>query len=192
MVRFRTGDRKAFAVLVRRHQRSLYHFALRHLRSPTQAEDVVQEAFARVVQNATEFKHEAKFLTWLFAITRNLCIDQLRKNSYRRHPSLDQPVGASDDDGPSLGERIADPSTDTERRATARELQGRIAAAVDALPDEQREVFLLREVASLPFKDIATLTGTPENTVKSRMRYALERLQAALEEYEQLAREVGR
>ena len=64
----------------------------------------------------------------------------------------------------------------------------RIARAVDTLPDEQREVFLMREVANLPFKEIAEITNVPENTVKSRMRYALERLQEALVEYEEYAR----
>ena len=59
---------------------------------------------------------------------------------------------------------------------------------VEELPQEQREVFLLREVGNLPFKDIAQITGVPENTVKSRMRYALERLQESLSEYEDYAR----
>ena len=75
-----------------------------------------------------------------------------------------------------------------EREATGTELKERIAKAVEALPDEQREVFLMREVANLPFKEIAEVTGVPENTVKSRMRYALERLQQALSEYEEYAR----
>jgi RNA polymerase sigma-70 factor (ECF subfamily) len=60
--------------------------------------------------------------------------------------------------------------------------------AVDALPDEQREVFLLREIGNLPFKEIAVVTGVGENTVKSRMRYALDRLQEALSDFEEFAR----
>jgi RNA polymerase sigma-70 factor (ECF subfamily) len=63
-----------------------------------------------------------------------------------------------------------------------------IVSAVESLPDEQREVFLLREVANLPFKEIAEVTGTAENTVKSRMRYALERLRTALMEFEEYSR----
>ena len=64
----------------------------------------------------------------------------------------------------------------------------RIIKAVEALPPEQREVFLLRQLSRVPFKEIAKMTGVPENTVKSRMRYALERLQEALSEYEDYAR----
>jgi RNA polymerase sigma-70 factor (ECF subfamily) len=188
MVRFQRGDRAAFAILVRRHQTPLYNFAYRQLRVPSQAEDVVQEAFVRVVQNAADFKHEARFTTWLYTITRNLCIDQLRKRALRKHASLDEARHGEEGDGPTLGEQTADARASVEREATGTELKERIARAVETLPDEQREVFLMREIANLPFKEIADITGVPENTVKSRMRYALERLQQALSEYEEYAR----
>ena len=188
MLRFQRGDQLAFAELVRRHKVGLYNFAYQRLRSPSGAEDIVQEAFVRVVQNATDFKHEARFTTWLYTITRNLCIDQLRKNAHRKHASLDEPTGQREHEGPTLGERTADFRASVERAVTGNELKARIAAAVEKLPDDQREVFLMREVANLPFKEIADITGAPENTVKSRMRYALERLQLALEEFEEYAR----
>jgi RNA polymerase sigma-70 factor (ECF subfamily) len=188
MVRFQSGDRSAFTVLVRRHQSPLYNFALRQLRSPSAAEEVVQDAFVRVVHNAAEFKHAARFSTWLYTITRNLCIDHVRKRSLRNHPSLDESKGAQGGDGPTLGERTADGRANVERSAVAIEIRERLLTAVDELPDEQREVFLLREVSNIPFKEIAEIVGVPENTVKSRMRYALERLQAALSDFEEYAR----
>ncbi len=187
MLRFQDGDRAAFAQLVRRHQGPLFNFALRQIRVQSVAEDIVQEAFVRVVQNAADFKHEARFTTWVYTITRNLCIDQMRKRALRKHPSLDQSHG-EEGDGPTLGEMTPDPHASVEREATGSELKERIARAVDKLPDEQREVFLMREVSNLPFKEIAEITRVPENTVKSRMRYALERLQEALAEYEDYAR----
>jgi RNA polymerase sigma-70 factor, ECF subfamily len=187
MLRYQQGDRSAFAALVRRHQRPLFNFALRQVRLPSVAEDVVQETFVRVVQNAADFKHEARFTTWVYTITRNLCIDHLRKRALRKHPSLDERRG-EEGEGPTLGEQTADPRASVEREATGTELKERIARAVDKLPDDQREVFLMRELSNLPFKEIAEITGVPENTVKSRMRYALERLQEALEEYEDYAR----
>ena len=187
MLRYQQGDKSAFPVLVRRHQQALFNFAFRQVRVPQLAEDVVQETFVRVVQNAADFKHEARFTTWVYTITRNLCIDQLRKRALRKHPSLDQASG-EEGDGPTLGEQTADPRASVEREATGTELKERIARAVDKLPDDQREVFLMREVSNLPFKEIAEITNVPENTVKSRMRYALERLQEALAEYEDYAR----
>lgn len=186
MLRYQGGDRAAFAQLVRRHQGPLYNFALRQVRTAQVAEDVVQETFVRVVQNARDFKHEARFTTWVYTIVRNLCIDHLRKSALRKHPSLDAARG-DDAEGPTLGEQTADARANVEREAGGTELKTRIARAVELLPDEQREVFLMREVSNLPFKEIAQITGVPENTVKSRMRYALERLQEALEEYEDYA-----
>jgi RNA polymerase sigma-70 factor (ECF subfamily) len=182
MIRFQAGDRSAFAGLVRRYQGPLYNFALRRTRSPSNAEEVVQEAFVRVVQNAGDFKHAARFSTWVFTIVRNLCVDQARRSALRRHPSLDEPRRADQADGPTLGEQTADSRANVERQARSTEIRERVLAAVDELPEEQREVFVMREVSNLPFKQIAEIIGIPENTVKSRMRYALERLQAALSE----------
>lgn len=189
MVRYQRGDREAFAELVLRYKAPIYNFVIRHVRHGNTAEDLTQDVFLRVVQNAGEFKHEARFSTWLYTIARNLCVDQLRKASHRRHPSLDQPVGSSDGARP-LGESVADPhhSASAERAAQSSQVAARILQAVDALPEEQREVFLLREIGNLPFKEIAEVTGVGENTVKSRMRYALDRLQQALSEFEEYAR----
>jgi RNA polymerase sigma-70 factor (ECF subfamily) len=188
MIRFQRGDRAAFTLLVRKHQTPLYNFVLRHLRSTSLAEEVVQDAFVRVVHSAAEFKHEARFSTWLYTIARNLCIDQTRKNALRRHPSLDEPVRADGADGPTLGDHTADGGANVERAAGATEIRERVLAAIETLPEEQREVFLMREISNLPFKEIAEIVGASENTVKSRMRYALERLQGALSEFEEYAR----
>jgi len=189
MVRYQRGDRDAFAMLVKRHNKQVYNFVLRQLKAPALCEDVTQEVFMRLVQNAADFKHEARFSTWLYAIARNLCIDQLRRLQHRRHPSLDQPVGDASD-GRTLGDSQAaqHPSASAERSAVSSEVQASILKAVEALPDDQREVFLLREIADLPFRDIAEITGVPENTVKSRMRYALDRLKHALCDFEEYAR----
>jgi len=189
MVRYQRGERKAFVELVRRHNRSIYNFVLRQLRVPSVAEDVTQDVFMRLVQNAAEFKHEARFLTWLYTIARNLCIDQLRKLSHRRHASLDQPQ-SDQAEAQLLGETISDPNpqASAERNALSSEVRSSIVKAVDSLPDDQREVFLLREIANLPFREIAEITGVGENTVKSRMRYALDRLKDALCDFEEYAR----
>ena len=189
MLRYQRGDRRAFAELVRRHKKPLFNFVLRYLRSPSGAEDVTQEAFLRVVQRAAEFKHEARFSTWLYTIARNLCIDHSRKMKLRRHPSLDAPTTEDGSARPML-EVLPDPKPegDVGRAAEWTVMRRSIVVAVEALPDDQREVFLLREVGNLPFKEIAEVTGVAENTVKSRMRYALERLRLALSEFEEYAR----
>lgn len=187
MVRYQRGDREAFAELLRRYERPIYNFALRYLQHPSWAEDVTQDTFLRLVQRAGEFKHESRFSTWLYTIARNLCVDQLRRQKHRRHASLDQSDGV--DDAPA-GEKVADtkPASSTERVAVAHEIREQVFLAIDELPEEQREVFLLRHIGDVSFQEIAEITGVGENTVKSRMRYALERLQRALCEFEEYAR----
>lgn len=191
MARYQRGDSEAFATLVKRHKRRIYNFVLRQVKQHAIADELAQEVFLRVVQRGGEFKHEARFTTWLYAIARNLCIDHLRKQSLRRHPSLDQAPN-SDPNAVPLRETVADPNprSSVERGVTSARVGQSILRAIDELPEDQREVFLLREIGNLPFKEIAEITGAGENTVKSRMRYALERLQRTLSEFEEYAREL--
>lgn len=183
MRRYQAGDAAAFAILMRRHLGKLYNFVARHTGNRAVAEDLSQEVFLRVVERAGDFKHEARFTTWLYTIARNQCIDHLRKASLRRHPSLDD-AGPGDERLP-LKERLENQSVGIsgERVAMDGEVKERIVAGLAKLPDEQREVFLLREISNLPFQEIAAVTGVPENTVKSRMRYALERLREGMADY---------
>lgn len=187
LARYSQGDQAAFPLLVRRYERPLFTFALRYLRAREPAREVTQEAFLRVVRRSREFRKDARFSTWIFSILRNLCIDELRRAKHRRHASLEDDHGTP---GGALAERLEGqgPGIDPERSMNSSTLGRDLEAALAALPSEQLEVFLLREVAGLPFKEIAITTDTPENTVKSRMRYALERLQQALLHHEDSAK----
>jgi RNA polymerase sigma-70 factor (ECF subfamily) len=186
MVRYKRGDRDAFAELARRYQRPLYNFSVRYVSHREAAREITQEAFLRVVRHSADFKHESRFSTWIFAITRNLCVDELRKAKHRSHPSLDE----TKDNHATLLEKVdaGRKSPDGEQGASNNELRHGITKAVDLLPEDQREVFLMRQLGNIPFAEIARVTGVPENTVKSRMRYAIERLQRELSDYEEYAR----
>jgi RNA polymerase sigma-70 factor (ECF subfamily) len=187
--RFIAGDAGAFAVLLQRYQRPIFNFIARNVRDAEAAADLLQEVFTRVVQRSSDFNRASKFSTWLYAIARNLCIDHMRRMKHRRHASLDG-AGPGDHDGSGSAwvERLALAQPGTEREASAGGLRSRIAAAIEALPEEQREVFLMRELQQMPFAEIALVVGVSENTIKSRMRYALERLQEALADCEEYAR----
>lgn len=182
MLSFRGGDPRAFEQLVLRHRTPVYHFILRLAGHPARAEDLLQETWLKVVRGAQDYQPRARFTTWVYTIARNLCVDSARKESYRRADSLDAPLGAGDGEGAALGERVPDGGASPERGAHNRRLQPLIEAALRALPPEQREVFLLREYSGIAFKEIAVVTGVSENTVKSRMRYALEGLRRKLAE----------
>ena len=142
----------------------------------------MQEVFLKVVRSAKSWEKQAKFTTWLYTIARNHCIDALRKASYRKTASLDQTLNESEDEGGStLGDRVSDEqSIAPDRGAESLRLREKLAEAVASLSDEQREVFVMREYSGMPFKDIAAVVNVPENTVKSRMRYALEHLREHL------------
>jgi RNA polymerase sigma-70 factor (ECF subfamily) len=188
MLRYRDGDVRAFEVLVTRHRKPIFNFILRYVRDSAHAEDVVQETFLRVIKGAEAWERQAKFTTWLYTIARNLCVDASRRAKHRNAASLDAPASPGDSDSSVLGDFVADGKDGAEKNALNHELQLRLKRAIESLPDEQREIFLLREVADLQFNEIAKVVGCPENTVKSRMRYALEKLREALEEYRDLAK----
>lgn len=191
MEEYGRGDASAFEALLRRHQKPVLNFIFRYVGIRAVAEDLTQDVFMRIIRRAKSYKREAKFTTWLYTIARNICVDHSRRMVHRRAASLDHPVRRGDDDARPLGESIADRRADVAREAIGRQLGQRIREAVEGLAEDQREVFLLREVAGLQFKEIADIVGIPENTAKSRMRYALEKLRVELAEYEDLARQLG-
>ena len=180
MLAYQAGDVRAFEVLVRRHRRPVFNFCLRIVGQRERAEDLVQETFLKMAKNASAFRERAKLKTWMYTIARNLCIDELRKMRHRNAASLDRPAGPADEDPRPLVDRVASADAGPDRAAEAARLKPLLVEALAALPDEQREVFVLREYAGVPFKEIAEITGTPVNTVKSRMRYALEGLRRYL------------
>ena len=184
MLAFRAGDARAFESLVRRHRTPVFNFILRFTGHRARAEDVLQETWLKVVRSAREYEPKAKFTTWLYTIARNLCVDSARKESYRQASSLEAPTGngAGGEEGRALGEALPDTGASPERGAYNARLRPLIERALASLPEEQREVFLLREYSGIAFKEIAEVTGVSENTVKSRMRYALEGLRRRLAE----------
>jgi RNA polymerase sigma-70 factor (ECF subfamily) len=182
MQAYREGNPRAFELLLARHERKVWNFLRRSVGDATLAEDLLQEVFLRVIRAQAEWKGEAKFTTWVYAIARNLCIDHARRAVHRDARSLDAPTRKDDEASETLHDRIADDGRDAEGLSSDAQVRARVEAAVASLPPDQREVFLLRETMDMPFAEIAAVVGAPEPTVKSRMRYALERLREALDD----------
>jgi len=174
---YQQGDPGAFEALLRRHRAPLFTFLLRMLGDRERAEDLAQETFLRIVKGAQAWEHRARFQTWLFTIARNLCVDQSRRDRFRRADSLD---AQGPDDEPAMVDSVPGREIDPSRGAESARLRPVLQRALLSLPAEQREVFILREQAGVPFREIAEIQGVNENTVKSRMRYALEGLRKAL------------
>ena len=178
---FCRGDARSFEILVARHQRGVFNFLFRSVRNQSRAEELLQEVFLRVVRARSRYEASAKFTTWLYSIARNLCVDESRRAKFRDHQSLDAPRrGNKDGAGSPMVAQLAAEQVPTDEAADAPTIRNRVEAAVQSLPEEQREVFLLRQISGLSFREIADAIGIPENTVKSRMRYALEKLRVEL------------
>jgi RNA polymerase sigma-70 factor (ECF subfamily) len=190
LMAYRAGDARAFERLVARHEKPVWNFLRRFVANAATAEDLLQEVFLRVIKSAneqdSEWRGAAKFSTWLYTIARNLCVDHARRAVHRDAASLDGPghgrAQAETESEATLHDRIASSDPAPDAAVADRQAKARIDAAIAALPHDQREVFLMREVMEMPFAEIAAAVGVSEPTVKSRMRYALEKLRAALVE----------
>jgi RNA polymerase sigma-70 factor (ECF subfamily) len=186
LMAFRAGDARAFERLVARHEKPIWNFLRRFVANAATAEDLLQEVFLRVIRSAqapeAEWRGSAKFSTWLYTIARNLCVDHARRAVHRDAASLDGPAHAGSENEATLHDRLPSPDPPADALVADHQAKARIDRAIDALPPDQREVFLMREVMELPFAEIAAAVGASEPTVKSRMRYALEKLRAALVE----------
>ena len=173
LTRYQAGNSKALAVLVERHSPALYRLALSMTGQPAEADDVVQEVWRRVVRKAGGFRGDS-FRGWIFRICRNHLID--RSRGRRPTVSLDENLGEGEttrlDMLPGSG---LEPDAAVERREWCTQL----AAAVDSLSPEQKEVFLLR-AEGLDFKEIARVQRVPLNTALARMHYAVGKLRKCL------------
>ena len=167
-----SGDREAFAPLYARHRGRLHRFLLRQVRDPALADELFQDVWQRVIAARHGWTPQATFATWLYRIAHNRLADHWRAQQYR------PPAPA---DGDERAARLPDPD-DPERTLSAFEQRRRLQLALDALPPEQREVLLLRLEEELSLDEIGAITGVGRETVKSRLRYAMDKLRARLPE----------
>ena len=166
MLAYRDGNAGAFEVLYARHRARLYRFVLRAVKSRPVGEELFQEIWLRVIEARGRYAPQARFTTWLYTIAHNHLVDHWRKRGLTL-VALE-------------GEEIAGTSPDPAAEAQARESLARFAAALQALPPLQREAFLLHEEGELSVAEIAAATGTNEEAAKSRLRYAMAKLKAAI------------
>src|ERR1700761_9403041 len=139
MVMYQQGEVRAFEVLLTRHRRPVYNYILRFIGDKETAEDLLQEAFMRVIRGAEAYKRQAKFTTWLYTIARNLCVDQTRRRKHRKHASLDSPMDTGDDSG-TLMDVIPSNEMASDRKTVNKELHERMQTAIAALSEDQKEV----------------------------------------------------
>jgi len=180
VARARDGDRDAFDELVRRHEDRVYNMALRMLGNADDALDLAQEVFLSAYRALAGFESKALFSTWLYRVTVNRCRDEMRRRATVKHTrprSLTQ--GRNPEDPP--GDPPARTGSPVEA-ALARESQALVASAVSQLPEEAREVLVLRDVEELSYEEIASVLDVPVGTVRSRLHRARSLLRDRLRE----------
>ena len=162
------GDLDCFNQLVARWERPIYALAYRTLGREEDARDVVQEAFLRAFRGLRGFRGDAKFSSWLYRITLNLCRDWIRRE--RRAPVVQPPEGS---DTVDLADQQASPTESVEDLVARREMSQAVARAMADLPEEQRAAILLKEYHGLTFQEIADMLNCPLSTVKTRLYQGL-------------------
>lgn len=172
MLAYGEGDAGAFETLYKRHRGPLFRFVLRALSHSSgqrsTAEELFQEVWIRVIEARNRYAPQARFTTWLYTIAHNLLVDHWRRKGLAL-VSLD-------------AEDVPSESANPARHAEGREALARFLQALEALPAAQREAFLLHEEAGLSVAEIAKVTGAGEEAAKSRLRYAMAKLKAAVED----------
>ncbi|TAK10687.1 MAG: sigma-70 family RNA polymerase sigma factor [Acidobacteria bacterium] len=176
VARAQAGDQESFNQLVNRWERPIYALAYRTLGREDDARDVVQEAFLRAFRGLKGFKGQAKFSSWLYRITLNLCRDWMRRN--RRAPLVQVPEG---EDATDMAEQIPSPAESVEVLVARREMSAAVAKAMAELPEEQRTAILMKEFHGLTFQEIAEALDCPLSTVKTRLYQGLTVLRRRLE-----------
>lgn len=164
------GDVRAFELLYGRHKGPLYRFLRRQLRDAALADELFQDVWQRVIAARAGWKPEAAFSTWLFRIAHNRLNDHWRAARHRPPAPADAELRL---------DAIADPGT-PERTLSEFEQRRRLQRALEELPDEQREVVILRLEQELTLEQIGEITGAGRETVKSRLRYAMDKLRTRL------------
>ena len=170
MLAWAAGEASAFEVLYGRHRGPLFRFLLAQLRDRPLAEELYQDVWQRVIAARATWRPEAAFATWLYRIAHNRLNDHWRAQRHRPPAPLDAELRTA---------ALADPEHPGSV-AEQDEQRQRLQQALDELPDEQREAVLLRLQQELSLEEIGRITGVGRETVKSRLRYALDKLRARL------------
>ena len=182
MQQFARGHMNAFEQLYDRHETGVWRFVFRSVQNQAVADDLVQELWFAVARTAASYQPTAKFRTWLFTMARNRMIDHTR--TAKNHVSID----AENDDGESMfADLAADSRLGPMRQVSSREQATALLAAIEQLPDDQREAFLMQAEGDMSVEDIAVATGVSYETAKSRLRYARTKLKTLLADFAEVS-----
>lgn len=172
---FQSGDETALDSLIGRYKEKIFSTIFYLVKDRHLAEDLFQEVFIKIIDKlrSKNYNEEGKFLHWALRISHNLCVDYFRKEKRNQTTS---------GDNNNLFDLLELSSDAADTKFVTGQIHEKIRVMLDTLPDEQREVIILRHFADLSFKEIAEITNTSINTALGRMRYGLINLRKMMEE----------
>ncbi|MFB0939012.1 MAG: RNA polymerase sigma factor (sigma-70 family) [Candidatus Azotimanducaceae bacterium] len=171
------GNEKSFEILISRHQQRIYNFIFSKVLDRDITEDVFQDTFIKVIKTLKKGKYneEGKFLPWVMRIAHNLVIDHFRRN--KRMPTF------KNTDEFDIFSVLGDGELNAEKLLVKEQILSDVRRLIDELPEDQREVLMMRMYKDMSFKEISENTGVSINTALGRMRYALINLRKLIEKY---------
>ncbi len=162
------GDTRAFEELAVKYQHKIYNLAYRYMGNDEDASDMAQEALIKAYRSLATFKGDSSLGTWLYRITTNVCLDELRKRKRTLHMiSMDEPVATTD--GDEIERDIPDPSPTADIIYQYKETEVYLQSLINMLKPEQKTVIILRDVMDLTYEEIAEVLNCSVGTVKSRL-----------------------
>ena len=169
-----TKDQKYFARLIEIYDKKLFNYIVRRIGSPESARDVYQTVWLKIASNLDNYREENKFSNYLFFIATNACFDHLR-DLKKDNENIFRPAVREEDDGSDYIENISSGTDDPETENEKREDREMLESAIATLPDDQKEVVLLRS-NGLSFREIAEMKSVSINSILSRYRYGVEKI----------------
>ena len=167
--RSKAGDVAAFEMLIEAYQKKIFNLAFRMMGNYDDANDLAQEALIRIYKSISNFKEQSSLSTWIYRITTNVCLDEIRKKKNRKVLSLDEEIHVDDGD---MQRQIMSDDPLPDELMEKEELRQIIGSAIDSLPEDQKLVITLRDLQGLSYDEIARVLDCPSGTVKSRINRA--------------------
>ena len=176
MSAYRDGDAGAFDVLYRRHKGGVYRYMLRQCRDAGVADELFQDVWMNLVRAREGYTVQAKFTTYIYTMAHNRLIDHYRKHGQAAMVSFDD----DSEDAPQVAEPVAAPRDEPEKHLDVKQQAAQLLQLLGALPESQREAFVMQYEGGMSVEEIADATGVTRETAKSRLRYALAKIRQGL------------
>lgn len=173
----KAGDIAAFEELIEGYQKKIFNLAYRIIGNYDDAGDMAQEALIRIYRSIANFKEQSSFSTWIYRITTNVCLDEIRKRKNKKVISLDEEIRMEDGE---MKRQFMSDDIQPDAAAEQKELRTMVNNAINSLPEDQRLVITLRDIQGLSYDEISTVLDCPAGTVKSRISRARQALKNVL------------